>query len=107
MARAMNAADVIKILHAAFAFLNILAPFSGSQDLLRYHAVVMPFLYLHWITNDDTCALTLLETRLRGCPNRESFFHNLVSPVYKFRATTIVWVLSLALWIVSMVRYFN
>lgn len=102
----MNAADVIKILHAAFAFLNVMAPFSDSQDLLRYHAVVMPFLFLHWITNDDTCALTLLETRLRGIPKRQSFFHNLVGPVYKFRATTLVWVLSLVLWIVSMVRYF-
>jgi len=101
-----NAADIIKILHAAFVILNVVAPFSDSQDLLRYHVVVMPFLYLHWITNDDTCALTLLETHLRGCPNRESFFHNLVSPVYKFRATTIVWLFSLALWIVSMVRYF-
>jgi hypothetical protein len=102
----MLAADLIKILHAAFTFVNLLAPFLDSQDLLRYHVVIMPFLYLHWITNDDTCALTLLETRLRGVPNRQSFFHNLVSPVYKFRASNVIWILSLTLWIISMVRYF-
>lgn len=103
----LNAADLIKLLHVAFIGLNIVAPFTNSPDLLRYHVVIMPFLYLHWITNDDTCALTLLETRLRGVPNRQSFFHSLVSPVYKFRASNVVWVLSLVLWIVSMVRYFS
>lgn len=102
----MIAADLVKVLHTAFVFLNVVAPFSTSQDLLRYHVVIMPFLYLHWITNDDTCALTLLETRLRGVPNHQSFFHSLVSPVYKFRASNVVWFLSLVLWIVSMVRFF-
>lgn len=99
-------ADFVRCLHGAFVALNVIAPLSPYPELWRYHALVMPFLYLHWITNDDTCALTLLERKLRGVSCDDSFFHSLVSPVYKFKAGTFIWFASLVLWIISMVRYF-
>lgn len=103
-------ADFIWVLHLAFMAFNVIAPFTESRLLLTYHAIFMPFLYMHWITNDDTCALTLLERKLRGVPSSESFFHKLVSPVYKFQSLNVnvlVWTLSYVLWVITMVRLFR
>lgn len=103
----MAFADGVRLAHWAFAILNVIAPFTASEALWRYHAITMPFLYLHWITNDDTCALTLLESKLRGVPSSDSLFHQVVAPVYNFDAGVFVWVVSIGLWIVSMVRFFR
>jgi len=102
--------DFIWLIHMLFVALNVVAPFSGSDILLRYHVVMMPFLYVHWMTNDDTCALTIMEERVRGLKTKkESFFHKIVSPVYKYHACGIdvmVWVLSYILWAWSMIQFF-
>ena len=37
----------------------------------------------HWITNNDSCMLTLLESKLRNKKSNETFMGRLISPVYK------------------------
>lgn len=104
------AADMVWFLHAAFVVLNVLTPFVGNVRLLRYHVIIIPFLYLHWVTNNDACALTLIERTLRKVDTKDSFFHRLVSPVYRFHECGIdrfVWIASFVLWTISMVRYFR
>ena len=81
------------------------APTSGNKLALVVHVLVTPFLWLHWLLNDDTCALTILEKRLRGCDDGSSFVYNLVSPVYKVRDADMrawCWVSSVVLWLVSL-----
>ena len=70
---------------------------------------MLPFLWFHWILNDDTCALTLIEQKLRGLNpsecKKKSFFFNLVSPVYKIQDDAIrqaAWVASIGLWLVTV-----
>jgi hypothetical protein len=96
------AALVVFILHMAFVAFMAWAPFSGRRTVLVAHLVITPFLWIHWILNQDACALTTLETRLRGVGTSRSFFHSLVSPIYKVRDSdvrTLVWIASVALWI--------
>jgi Na+/H+-dicarboxylate symporter len=102
-------ANLIWFLHMAFVVMNVLIPFVGTDELLKYHAIVIPFLYLHWVTNEDTCALTVMERAARGCGKERSFFHHLVSPVYKFHQDGVdvfIWLVSFFLWTISMVRVF-
>lgn len=40
-------------------------------------------LQFHWIGNNDTCFLTLVEQKLSGKPKKETFFGRLMKPVYK------------------------
>ena len=92
---------VIRTFHLLFVAFVTLAPFTSNRALLVLHALIVPFLWLHWLLNDDTCALTVLENRLRGVSNDSSFFHALVSPVYKIRDSTVralCWGATLALW---------
>lgn len=77
--------------------------------MLVLHLIMIPFLWMHWLLNDDTCALTLIEQKLRGLDasdcKKKSFFFNLVSPVYKIKDDGIrkaAWMASIGLWLVTV-----
>ncbi len=96
---------VVSVLHAAFLMFMVWAPFSGNKLALVVHALVTAFLWVHWLLNDDTCALTLLEKKLRGCADGASFMYNLVSPLYKVRDADVrawSWAASVLLWLTSI-----
>lgn len=98
-------ANVCWVLHMLFVVWVIVVPFTHNEPMLVLHLIVMPFLWFHWLLADDTCALTLMERHLRGVSSDESFFHNLVSPVYKIRdqdMRTISWVASVVLWLLTL-----
>lgn len=99
-------AVVVRALHVAFLAFAILAPFSKVKEVLVAHLLLMPFLWLHWVLNDDTCALTALEQRMRGLPSTSgSFVHSLVSPVYKVsdeEVSALAWVASVLLWLLTL-----
>jgi hypothetical protein len=98
-------ANVVWVLHCLFIAWVLLAPWSSSWEVAALHALVVPFVCLHWVLNDDTCVLTWLECSLRGVPAHASFVHQLVGPIYKFQAqhaSAAAWVASFALWCVSL-----
>ena len=96
------AATIVWLLHAAFVAFMAWAPFSGHRPALLAHLAVTPFLWVHWLLNADTCVLTALERHFRGVDASGSFFHSLVSPVYKIPdadVRALAWIASVALWI--------
>ena len=98
-------ADVIKALHIAFIIWVVVTPFTNNELMLVMHLIVVMFLWAHWLTNQDTCALTLMERHLRGVESDESFFHNLVSPVYILPDTVLkegIWGVSVVLWLITL-----
>lgn len=98
-------ANVIKVLHILFVLWCIVIPFTNNEPMLVLHLIVLPMLWLHWITNQDTCALTLIERHLRGVESKDSFFHNVVSPIYVIsdnNMRTLAWAVSIALWFVTL-----
>lgn len=98
----------VGVLHVVFIAFMLTAPFSSNRTLLATHVVVTPFLWLHWWLNDDTCALTIVEKKLRGISDDDkSFVHALVSPVYKIRDADVrvaSWYASITLWLVAVAR---
>lgn len=100
------AANVIWLLHMLFIVWFIVTPFTTNPNMLTLHLFTGPFLWLHWIVNNDACSLTLLEMKLRGTTDcSESFFHQLVSPIYKIRDEEIkpyVWMATIILWLVTL-----
>lgn len=98
-------ANVCWLLHILFVLWVVAVPFTNNEPMLVLHLIVMPFLWFHWLLSDDTCALTLMERHLRGVPAEESFFHNLVSPIYKItdsNVRTASWVISVLLWLYTL-----
>ena len=101
-------ADVVAAVHVAFVAWMLYAPFSKNPDVRAAYIVFTPFLWLHWVLNDSTCALTLLETKLRGLDTvSESFVHRIVAPVYQISDASIrtaSWVITVVLWVYALKR---
>ena len=103
------AANAIWLLHILLVLWVIVTPFTNNEPMLVLHLLMIPFLWMHWLLNDDTCALTLIEQKLRGLDPSEcaekSFFFNLVSPVYKIQDDAmrqVAWIASIGLWMVTL-----
>lgn len=101
------AANIIWVIHIAFILWYIITPFTNNIPMLTLHFFTGPMLWIHWVTMRDECSLTLLEMKLRGIDDcKESFFWNLVSPIYKPRTDEtvrqIIWLLSILLWFVTL-----
>jgi len=83
-------ANIISILHLIFVLFVTCTPFLLSHPVgLLYYCFVLFFLGIHWITNDDTCVLTIIESKLRGKKSTSTFMSQLVSPIYKISAIEI------------------
>jgi hypothetical protein len=99
--------EIIRIIHWSLIVFIVGSPFFAGEVDLTLHAVVVPFLMLHWITNQSVCALTEMEKYLRGKTNDdETFFGQVVGPVYKFRTkgreNIMLWGLLVTLWLVTL-----
>ena len=57
---------VVQIIHILVRIFIVATPFLGDEYLLSLHAITIPFVMLHWITNQTVCALTELEKALSG-----------------------------------------
>jgi len=79
--------NIIFALHAILLLFLIIIPFVNNERWLQTYSLVIPFIFYHWSVNDDTCAMTQLETYVTGKNKDETFFHRLVSPVYKMDNT--------------------
>lgn len=75
------AADIVYIIHVLVVLFMVCAPFMGNNERFLF-ILTVPFLFFHWIINDDTCALTMIECFLRGVPKDQSFLQRIVGPVY-------------------------
>lgn len=79
--------NIIFALHTLLLLFLIIIPFINDERMLQMYSILIPFIFYHWSVNDDTCAMTQLETYMTGKNKDETFFHRLVSPVYKMDDT--------------------
>lgn len=104
---------VVRLIHIAFVVYLVLYPFlidyycyrCSFQEKTLFHLLylmVCVSLLVHWFFNDDTCFLTLVESRLSGKPISEGFIYSIVSPVYKFPDQGELTKMSYALVLVNM-----
>ena len=70
----MNIPDIVHYIHLALVILGIIIPFTNDESFLSLYSFVIPFLFFHWSTNDDTCAITMLEQYLRGETDKHNTF---------------------------------
>lgn len=107
MSKAVDALllTLISLIHILFVLFIILTPFIGTKQLLLIHFVAVPFLFLHWITNNNVCALTTLEKFVRikikqkqtgdytpislfdatNASVNECFMCDVIEPIYDFK----------------------
>lgn len=104
---------IITLLHIIFVLFVVVVPFTSSNYLLFAHAIFVPFMIFHWVINDNTCALTVIERRLRkeisgsDYEDDDCLTCKLIEPVYDFRKnyetfTVIIYAITIGLWLLSV-----
>lgn len=100
---------IIKALHFLLVVFIIGTPFFGDAYLQSMHLLVVPFIMIHWATNQSVCALTEMEKLVTGktCDD-DTFFGQVVGPVYKFNTRQdenyFLWALLIILWSITLLK---
>ena len=74
---------VIQIIHILVRIFIVAVPFLGGDYFLSIHALTIPFVMLHWATNQTVCALTEMEKLVSGKKDDDTFFGQIFIPIYK------------------------
>ena len=72
----------------------------------------------HWYMNDNNCALTMMEKKVREAMNgtppdpNDCFTYNLIAPVYDFKKnneqySAFIYITTIALWFISLYRLYG
>ncbi len=110
---------LINLIHFLVILFVIIVPFTNSTYLLLLHSIIVPFIMLHWLLNNDTCAITEAERFVRIQMNggnpvnyNDCFSYKLVGPVYNFVAenpdySKMTWGITTILWLISLYKLNN
>ena len=69
----------------------VCTPALKSNYLLFIHSVMIPFIAIHWVLNDNTCAITAIEKKVRYMiyknPNvlADCVTCRIIDPVYNYK----------------------
>ena len=78
--------NIVRFIHALFIIFVLIAPFTNFELLLSYHFIIIPFLWLHWITNNDICALTVMESKMTGVDMESTYMASIINPIYQIKS---------------------
>tara|TARA_Y100000766_G_C18878647_1_gene592194 strand:+ start:1460 stop:1744 length:285 start_codon:yes stop_codon:yes gene_type:complete len=78
---------------------------------------MIPFMLVHWVTNDNTCFLTLVERGYQQkvynkVDDRACFTCNLIEPVYDFKnnyesVSDIIYMITFSLWFYTIYQLYT
>ena len=70
---------------------------------MKYHSIIIPFLFFHWYTN-DSCFLTEIEKIITGkTDNKSTFIGSILDPIYNITDKEIKYV-TFCLWIITLYK---
>ena len=109
---------LINIIHLIVIIFVLAAPFSNSNYLILLHIIVVPFIMLHWLLNNNTCCLTVAEKYIRGktintqIKDEDCFTYQIIAPIYDFNKnheafSTFIYILTTCVWLVSVYNISN
>ena len=106
---------IITLIHIIFILFVVGAPLSNSNYILFLHAIFVPFMMIHWLFNDNTCILTIIEKRLRKDIGGEDMDKikddcitcKIIEPVYDFKKnygtfSKMIYTVTICLWFLSL-----
>ncbi len=108
---------IINIIHYIVILSVIFIPFTNNSSLLLLHSIILPFILFHWYSNNDTCALTIIEKFVRQKINKkinvkeeDCITYKLISPIYNFtnyNKSKLIWIITILLWLISSIKVYN
>ncbi len=92
--KSMNiSANIISFIHLLVVLFVINIPLiTDNPFILLYYCFIVFFIMIHWHYNDDTCVLTLIESKLRGKKDTETYFGKLIKPIYNVSSSEVQYI---------------
>jgi uncharacterized membrane protein len=75
-------ANIIHCFHILIVLFILIIPFTNMIGLLVVHVAFSLCLLVHWHTNENICALSVLEAYVRGVDRQTTFTHSFIAPIY-------------------------
>ncbi len=107
---------IINIIHLVVILFVVLIPFTNSTFLILIHSIIIPFIMLHWLLNNDNCAVTMMEKYARGggsaeIKDEDCISYKIVGPIYNLTKdyadySTITWTVTISLWLISVSKLY-
>jgi hypothetical protein len=86
-------ANIISFIHLLVVLFVINIPLiTDNPFILLYYCFIVFFIMIHWHYNDDTCVLTLIESKLRGKKDTETYFGKLIKPIYNVSSSEVQYI---------------
>ena len=111
---------IITILHIIVILFVLITPFTNYNYFLFMHAIIVPFIMLHWYLNNNTCSLTIAEKEIRKRMNGgskdvdddECYTYKFIAPIYDFNKnheeySNFIYILTSGLWIISLYKLYT
>jgi c-di-AMP phosphodiesterase-like protein len=109
---------LISVLHILVILFVILIPFSNNDALMFLHVVIVPFIIIHWIYNNNNCCLSVAEKHIRRISHgtksstKDTFIYQFIAPIYDFNKnheqySAFIYIITLLLWSVSLYNINN
>jgi hypothetical protein len=96
-------ADMVYYIHLTFVIIMVIAPYSRLKILHNFYYVMVPTLFIRWVTNYSKCSVTTIESKLRGIQEEDGFIYKIITPIYNFkcekRFNIILYLYMLTTWI--------
>jgi hypothetical protein len=105
--------NTIRLFHIIVILFVVIIPLTNGPYLLLFHTIFVPFLILHWVTNNNTCVLTTTEKFFRDVKTKddekECLTCQLISPMFDFKKnyekfSKLIYTATIALWIISLLK---
>ncbi len=108
---------LVTLIHFMVVFFVVLTPFFGNNYVLLVHSIIVPFIMLHWVYNDDSCFLTTVELslkrRMTGKPvdKNDCLTCRIMSPIYNVTTqhkeySNSIYLITMLLWAISIGKLF-
>lgn len=94
---------IVRIIHYLVLLFAIFAPIIGGEFLLSLHAMAMPTMFIHWITNQNACSLTILEAHLTNNHRDNTFVADVLYPFFDIKSKNI-YAIAIVLWLFGLYR---
>lgn len=86
-------ANIISFFHLLVILFIINVPLiSNNPFVLMYYCFIIFFIMIHWQYNNDTCILTVIESKLRGKKDNDTYFGKLIKPIYNISSKEIQYI---------------
>jgi hypothetical protein len=103
-------ANCISLFHLLVIVFVLLAPFSETPYIQILHVTLCITLFVHWAFNNDTCALSIIESKLRGLDYNDSYSYKFIAPLYNISETDwskIVWIITGVAMTISLYKLYH